>query len=377
MIPANDFRRQWAEVGDAVLAAVARVGASGWYVLGAEVRRLETQLAAWWGLEHAVGVGSGLDALEIGLRVLGCGPGDSVLTTPLSAFATTLAIVRLGAVPVFVDTDERGLIDLGRCREYLKQHPEVRYFVPVHLYGHALDMEELRRLRTDFGLKIVEDCAQSIGARFCGQPTGTAGQIAATSFYPTKNLGAMGDGGALLTNDAELAGRARVLRFYGETARYRHEEIGYNSRLDEIQAAILADAHLPRLNAWIERRRAVAHAYGTAIRHGWVVAPGAPPGSESSWHLFPVHAPPERRSALLDHLKAHGVTGGVHYPAAIPDQPAMSRVPFRLSDDCATARRICASEVSLPIHPFLTAQEVARVAEIVNAWEAAAVQGAA
>jgi dTDP-4-amino-4,6-dideoxygalactose transaminase len=376
VIPANDFRRQWAEVGEDALAAVARVGASGWYVLGAEVRRFETQLAAWWGVEHAVGVGSGLDALEIGLRVLGCGPGDPVLTTPLSAFATALAIVRLGAVPVFADTGERGLIDLACCREYLKKHPEVRYFVPVHLYGHALDMEELERLRADFGLKMVEDCAQSIGARFRGRPTGTAGQVAATSFYPTKNLGAMGDGGALLTNDAELARRARVLRFYGETARYRHEEIGYNSRLDELQAAILADAFLPRLNGWIERRRAVARAYGAAIRHGRVAAPGAPPGSESSWHLFPVYAAPERRAALLDHLKAQGVAAGVHYPAAIPDQPALSRVPFRLAGDCSTARRICASEVSLPIHPFLTGAEIARVAEAVNTWEAVA-QGAA
>ncbi len=369
MILANDFRRQWVEVGDQVLAAVARVGESGWYVLGEEVRRFENELAAYWGMRYAVGVASGLDAIEIGLRVLGCSPGDRVLTTPLSAFATTLAIVRLGAVPVFVDTDQRGLIDLARCRDYLQMHPEIRYFVPVHLYGHALDLEELARLRADFGLKIVEDCAQSIGARFRGAPTGSVGDIAATSFYPTKNLGAMGDGGALLTHDGGYDRQARVLRFYGETARYRHEEPGYNSRLDEVQAALIRDALLPRLDSWIARRRTIAAAYTMGIRHSGVTLPGSPAGSDSTWHLFPVLVEAGLRPAFMEHLKASGIAVGVHYPVAIPDQPALARVPFRAADDSLNARRICASEVSLPVHPFLTDAEIGRVVEAVNAWQ--------
>lgn len=363
MIPLNDFRRQWTDIGPDVLAAVERTGASGWYILGEEVRRFEEALAAHWRVRHAIGVANGMDAVEIGLRLLGCGPGDRVLTTPLSAFATTLAIVKLGAVPVFVDTDELGLIDLGRCRKVLENHRDIRFFVPVHLYGHALDLEELAALRDEFALRIVEDCAQSAGT-----PTGTIGQIAATSFYPTKNLGAMGDGGAILTNDAKIDRRARVLRFYGETSRYRHEEAGYNSRLDEVQAALLHDACLPRLSRWVERRRAIANAYNEGIGNRAITLPGAPAHSESSWHLFPVQVAPDHRAAFIEHLKKSGVAAGIHYPTTIPDQPAMLKVPHETADDGATARRICASEVSLPIHPYLTGEEVNRVIAAVNAF---------
>lgn len=368
MILNNDFQRQWAEIGADVLAAVERTGRSGWYVLGEEVRQFERDLAGFWKLDHAVGAANGLDAVEMGLRTLGCGPGDRVLTTPLSAFATTLAIVRLGAVPVFVDTDEHGLIDLARCHDLLRERRDISYMVPVHLYGHALDRTALARLREEFSLKIVEDCAQSAGASWRGTPTGHAGQIAATSFYPTKNLGAMGDGGAILTNDAALAEQVRVLRFYGETARYRHERIGYNSRLDEVQAALLRDACLPRLDRWIARRRDIARAYSAGIRNRDIGLPGQPEGSESSWHLFPIHVAPARRAELLEHLKANGVGCGIHYPTAIPDQPAMAGVPHEMADECALARQICASEVSLPIHPYLTDEEVQRVIDAVNAF---------
>jgi dTDP-3-amino-3,4,6-trideoxy-alpha-D-glucose transaminase len=318
-----------------------------------------------------------MDAIEIGLRALGCGPGDRVLTTPLSAFATTLAIVRIGAAPVYVDTDEQGLIDITRCYDLLRLRRDIPFFVPVHLYGHALDRSGLEWLRDEFGLKIVEDCAQSAGAMHSGATTGTVGQIAATSFYPTKNLGAMGDGGALLTNDARLAEKARVLRFYGETSRYRHEEIGYNSRLDEVQAALLRDACLPRLNRWVERRREIADAYNNRIRNREIGLPGTPEGSRSGWHLFPIHVAPSRRMDLIEHLKASGVAGGIHYPTAIPDQPAMSSVTFEMADPCDLARQICASEVSLPIHPYLNDEEVDRVIDAVNAFTLSAAQQAA
>ena len=185
MIQLNDFERQWRDTREAVLEAVAAVGESGWYILGEEVRELEAILARHWTAAHAVGVASGLDALEISLRVLGCKPGDRVLTTPLSAFATTLAIVRVGAVPVFVDTDEFGLIDLQACRKVLEKRRDIRFMVPVHLYGHALNMRELRALQEEFACLIVEDCAQSISATFDGVPAGSVGDLAATSFYPT------------------------------------------------------------------------------------------------------------------------------------------------------------------------------------------------
>ena len=214
MIPLNDFRRQWQDTRDQVMSAVASVGESGWYILGRRVEEFEAALARVWG-RFAAGVASGMDALEIALTVAGCKRGDLVLTTPLSAFATTLAILKLGAIPVFVDTDQFGLIDLAACRRTLQTRPDIRFLVPVHLYGNALDLGELRRLKEDFGIRVVEDCAQSILATFDGHPTGSAGDLAATSFYPTKNLGAMGDGGAILSNSEEFSQTARYLRDSG------------------------------------------------------------------------------------------------------------------------------------------------------------------
>ena len=288
-----------------------------------------------------------MDAIEISLRALGCGPGDRVLTTPISAFATTLAIVKLGAMPVFVDTDDQGLIDLQRCDELLKKRADIRYFVPVHLYGFAVDSGALRRLREEHGLMIVEDCAQSLES---------TGQVAATSFYPTKNLGAMGDGGAILSRDAEFDARVRALRDYGQTAKYRHDLIGHNSRLDELQAAFLRRACLPRLARWTERRREIAAAYLQGIQNPAVRLPKPPKGSEPSWHLFPVWMDPAHRKHF----------GGRHYPIAIPDQKALRDVPFEVPGGYENAKRLCASEVSLPIHPYLNDAEVAEVIAAVN-----------
>ncbi|MBZ5676972.1 MAG: DegT/DnrJ/EryC1/StrS aminotransferase family protein [Acidobacteriia bacterium] len=347
MIQANDFKRQWEDLREDALAAFDKVGASGWYVLGEEVRAFEGALAALWGFPHAAGVASGLDATEILLRALGCGPGDRVLTTPISAFATTLAIVKLGAVPVFVDTDDQGLIDLGRCHELLKTRRDIRYFVPVHLYGFTLDATELLRLRDEHGLRMVEDCAQSMAA---------VGEVAATSFYPTKNLGAMGDGGAILGRDAALDTRVRALRDYGQTAKYRHDFIGYNSRLDELQAAFLRRACLPRLARWTARRREIAGAYLNGIKNPAVRLPAPSKRSEPSWHLFPVWIDPRLARSQF----------GTHYPIAIPDQKALNGVPFEAPGGYENARRLCASEFSLPIHPYLNDDEVAEVIAAVN-----------
>jgi dTDP-3-amino-3,4,6-trideoxy-alpha-D-glucose transaminase len=355
-VHANDFRRQWEDVRTDSLAAFEAVGASGWYVLGEEICAFEKALAQQWGIGHAVGVASGLDAIEIALRILGCGPGDCVLTTPLSAFATTLAIVKLGATPIFADTDDCGLIDLDLCRKILENRRDIRFFVPVHLYGQALDAKALRSLRESFGVKIVEDCAQSIGAQ-----TGHVGEIAATSFYPTKNLGAMGDGGAILTNDLGFDAQARTLRDYGQSSKYRHESIGYNSRLDELQAALLRRVALPRLEAWTRRRQQIAARYLERIDHKNVRLLR---NASSSWHLFPVFVEPTLRESFMTHLKVKKIGIGIHYPHTIPDQPALRGIEH----GCPTARRIADSEVSLPIHPYLTDAEVDRVIEAVQSW---------
>jgi dTDP-3-amino-3,4,6-trideoxy-alpha-D-glucose transaminase len=313
-------------------------------------------------------VASGLDAIEISLRALGCKAGDKVLTTPISAFATTLAILKLGAAPVFVDTDDYGLIDFDACERLLPGRSDIRFFVPVHLYGHALDPGRIGRMRERFGVAVVEDCAQSIGARFGGRATGSAGSMAATSFYPTKNLGALGDGGAVLTDGESLAAKARTLRDYGQSAKYVHDETGYNSRLDELQAAILRRAHLPRLAHWTEVRRRVARLYDEGISNAAAPAMGSPVGSESCRHLYPVLVEPARKGEFRAWLQANGIASGEHYPTPIPVQKALSGVPFEAPYGFANATRICASEVSLPIHPYLTDDEAGQVIRAVNSW---------
>ena len=366
----NDFPRQWEAVREAVHEAVERVGASGRYILGPEVSEFERRLAELWPVAHAVGVGNGLDALEIGLRCLEVKDGDRVLTTPLSAFATTLAILRVGAVPVFADVDERGLLDLKACREMLRRDRDVRALVPVHLYGHALDLGELEAIRTDFGIALLEDCAQSIGAESNGRRTGTVADVAATSFYPTKNLGALGDGGALLTRDDAIAARARALRHYGQTATYVHDFVGLNSRLDEVHAAVLAQALLPHLETWTRRRREVAARYLEGLSNPALELSSEPPGSRSVWHLFPVLVPQGSRDSFVRHLRGHGVSVGMHYPCLIPDQRALQGRRFEVAGELARARRFADSEVSLPIHPFLADSEVDRVVEACNGWSA-------
>ncbi len=367
----NDFKRLWADAGAEVLAAVAAVGERGWYVLGPEVRGFEGALAAALGRRQAIGCASGLDAIELALRALGLERGAKVLTTPLSAFATTLAIVRAGGVPVFVDVDGHGLLDLDRCAEALAADPSIRAMVPVHLYGQVADLARLEALRDRFGLSLVEDCAQCVGATWRGRPAGSVGQLAATSFYPTKNLGALGDGGAVTTDDPALADRCRALRDYGQSAKYVHDTLGLNSRLDELQAAILARAFLPRLAAWTARRRGIARAYAAALRHPLVRVLGEPGGSEGVWHLFPVCVPTARREAFLRHLGARGVQAAVHYPRLIPRQPALAGCAFEVRGELARAEELAATEVSLPIHPYLTDAEVERVIETVNGWEGA------
>jgi dTDP-3-amino-3,4,6-trideoxy-alpha-D-glucose transaminase len=366
MILLNDFRRQWEHTSAAVLAAVAAAGESGWYVLGRHLSEFEQALAARWGRRYAAGVASGLDALEIALRAMGCRAGDRVLTTPLSAFATTLAILKIGAVPVFVDTDASGHIDLALCRDVLRRRPEIRFLLPVHLYGNALDLAALHELRTEFDLRVLEDCAQSILACSAGRPAGSVGQFAATSFYPTKNLGALGDGGAILTDDEASDRLVRVLRDYGQSAKYRHEEIGYNSRLDELQAAVLDRAYLPLLDGWTARRREIAARYRAGIRHDRIQCLPAPAHSESVHHLFPVLVPEGRKQEFVAYMRSRDIVCGEHYPVTIPDQPAMAKAEHEVATPLEQARRIAEREVSLPIHPYLTDDEVECVIRTCN-----------
>jgi dTDP-3-amino-3,4,6-trideoxy-alpha-D-glucose transaminase len=369
MILLNDFRRQWDHTSKQAIASFASVGESGWYILGHRLEEFEGSLARCWGVQFAAGVASGMDALGIALTIAGCQRGDKVLTTPLSAFATTLAILKLGAMPVFVDTDDFGLIDLYACRTILKKRPDIRFLLPVHLYGNALDLYDLRRLQDEFDISVVEDCAQSILATFDGAPTGSVGKIAATSFYPTKNLGAMGDAGAILTNSKKSFDEAKVLRDYGQANKYQHDRIGFNSRLDELQAALLTSVYLPELARWTTRRRDIARCYLDGIRHGGIHCLGSPPGSASCWHIFSVLVNPDHKRHFMSFLSVNGICTGEHYPILIPRQRALADRDFEIVNQCSTAARISLSQVSLPIHPYLTDEEVSRVLDVCNAWK--------
>ena len=363
-----DFAALWRDVSDAFLSAVARVGESGWVVLGREVAAFEEELAEFWGVSYAVGVASGLDAIEICLRITGLEAGDEVLTTPLTAFATTLAIIRAGGIPVYCDVDANGLIDLDRAEAVLQSRPHIRALLPVHLYGQVVDLDRLDDISQRYGVTVVEDCAQSVGATSGTRTTGTVGSASATSLYPTKNLGAFGDGGAVLTNDAALADAARTLRDYGQSAKYVHSGLGLNSRLDELHAATLRSAMLPRLSGYLHRRAQVAVAYADQIRASAITLVLPRGGTEPAWHLFPVLVVNGPTDHFVAHLATHGVDTARHYPFVCPDQPALQGVPHVVADELDEGRRFASQVVSLPLHPFLTDAEVTRVIQACNSF---------
>jgi dTDP-4-amino-4,6-dideoxygalactose transaminase len=328
------------------------------------VEAFEREWAARCGVPHAVGVGNGLDALVIALRGLGIGAGDEVVTTPMTAFATVLAIRLAGATPVLADIDpETALLDPGSVERCVS--PRTRAVLPVHLYGRIGDMDRWAELCRAKSLSLVEDCAQAHLAHWRGRPAGSFGACGAYSFYPTKNLGALGDAGALVTNDEALATRARRLRNYGQEDRYRHAETGLNSRLDEIQAAILR-VRLEQLQRWTERRRQVASLLRSRLSNP-AVAPlqAAAAPEQDVHHLFVVRC--EARERLLEHLKQAGVESLIHYPVPAHEQPPgrqLRRDPRGLPH----AERHARTCLSLPCHPQLSDDDVARVADAVNAF---------
>ena len=341
-----------------VRAAIDRVIARGWFVLGPEVDAFEREFAAASGAAHAIGVGNGTDAIALALRALGVGAGDEVITSPLSAAYTALAIVMAGARPVFVDIEtERLTIDPARIEAAIT--PRTRAIVPVHLYGQAADMTAIARIADAHGLAMVEDCCQAHLATSGGRPVGTIGAAGAFSFYPTKNLGALGDGGAVITNDPALAERIARLRNGGQSHRYTHQEIGINSRLDEMQAAILR-ARLPRLREWTAHRRALAARYRERLAGGPVdLLPAVDPGHV--YHLFVVRT--AQRQDVQRHLSERGVETLVHYPMAIPNQPAMRGLD---PAECPVATCACNEVLSLPLHQRLREAEVDEVAAAVK-----------
>lgn len=344
----------------AVRAAIDRVIASGWFILGPEVERFEAEFATVSQAQHAVGVGTGTDAIALILRALDIGPGDDVITSPLSAAYSALAIMMAGARPVFADIDPQRLtIDPAAVAAAVTGR--TRAIVPVHLYGQAAEMRALEQVAARHGLAIVEDACQAHLATYEARPIGTIGVAGAFSFYPTKNLGALGDGGAIVTNDGALAARVKRLRNGGQTSKYHHQEPGANSRLDEIQAAILR-ARLPFLHGWTARRRECAERYRAGLRCAHVKVPAECDGGHV-YHLFPVLS--EQRTQLQEHLAQHEVETLIHYPIPIPRQPAVAAMK---PADCPVADRVCAQVLSLPIYPSLGTEAVGHVVDAVNSF---------
>jgi dTDP-3-amino-3,4,6-trideoxy-alpha-D-glucose transaminase len=353
-LPFTDLRPR--EDAAAVRDAIDRVVARGWFVLGPEVEAFEAELAAACGTRFAVGVASGTDALALILRTLALAPDDEVIVPAMTAGYTALAVIAAGARPVIVDVSPQTLtLDPDACADAIT--PRTRAIVPVHLYGQPADMRALRALAARRSLAIVEDCCQAHLATEDGAAVATRAVGGALSFYPTKNLGALGDGGAVLTNDAAVADRVRRLRNGGRSADGRHAEAGVNSRLDEMQAAILR-ARLPFLRGWTERRRRLAARYRRVLPAETATIREVEAGHV--YHLFPIRD--RDRDALRTHLAASGIETLIHYPAALSEQDAFA--PFA-RQRCAEAAAAARELVSLPLHPALADADVERVAHAV------------
>ncbi|WP_325134299.1 DegT/DnrJ/EryC1/StrS family aminotransferase [Hymenobacter sp.] len=361
-IPFFSSQAMHAAIRPEALAAMARVYDSNWYVLGEEVAQFEQEYSQFSGVAHTVGVGNGLEALTLALRALGIGPGDEVLVPSNTYIATWLAVTHAGATPVPVEPDP-ATSNLDPAGLAASLSPRTRAILPVHLYGQPCRMTEVMEFAARHGLAVVEDNAQAQGATWAGQLTGSFGAVNATSFYPTKNLGALGDAGALTTHDAALAGQLRRLRSYGAIQKNYHELPGYNSRLDELQAAALR-VKLRQLPAWTAQRRQLAAWYSSHLADlPDLQLPAVAAGAAPVWHLYVVHT--ARRDALRQHLAAQGIETLVHYPVPPHLQPAYAAM--RLPPGALpVAEKLAATCLSLPLWPGMTESMVARVAEAVR-----------
>lgn len=390
-VPPFSLREQIDTLGEELDLAVLQVLRSGQYIGGGTISSFEAAFADAVGVPHAVGCNSGTDALILALRALGIGPGDEVITASFSFFATAEAISAVGATPVFVDVDpESYLIDLAQVEAAIT--PASRALIPVHLFGRPVDMEQVAALAARHGLKVVEDCAQATGARWAGRPVGSWGDVGCFSFFPTKNLGGAGDGGAVTCRDAALAQSMRELAVHGMPRRYLHTALGYNSRLDAIQAAVLA-VKLPHLESWLDRRRAIAARYREQLAgDGAVRLPAAGPAGHS-WNQFVVRVPPcpagSRACASLggcslssdsaehglpeaccrdwlkQQLQQDGVSTIIYYPIPIHLQPAYAQLGYG-PGALPVTERLCSEVLSLPIFPELALEQQDQVIAVLR-----------
>ena len=367
MIPLIDLQAQYRAIKPEIDAAVLEVLGSGRFALGPAVDRFERAFADYCGAAEAVGVNSGTSALHLALLAAGVRPGDEVITVPFTFVATVAAIEHAGARPVFVDVDpDFYTMDPARLEAAIT--PRTRAIVPVHLYGQSADMRPILDVARHRGLTVIEDACQAHGAEYQGRRCGSIGTLGCFSFYPTKNLGAYGEGGAVVTGDRELAARIRRLRSWGETTRYEHETRGFNCRMDGLQGAIL-DVKLGHLDAWIEARRAHAAAYARCLADTAAVVPRPRDEARHVYHVYAVRVP--QRDALRARLADAGVQTAIHYPIPLHLQPAYRDLGYARGD-FPVAERLAGEVLSLPMFPELTERQIEIVAGIIRAGVPAA-----
>ena len=360
MIPQLDLKRQHAALRDELLAAAARVLASSRFILGPEGQALEAELAALSGARHGVGLNSGTDALLLALKATGVGPGDEVVTSAFSFVASASTVVMIGAVPVFVDIDpETYNLDPARLEAAITTR--TRAVVPVHLYGQPAAMDAIEAIARRRGLAVIADAAQAVGAEYGGRAMGAWGDASTMSFYPTKNLGGCGDGGMVLTTRDDVAQRVRLLRDHGSTKKYVHVELGYSSRLDELQAALLR-VKLGRLAAWTAARRRLADRYRAGLAGLGLGLPIERPPARHVYHQFAVRTP--KRDAMAAKLHELGVGTSIHYPTILPCQPMFGRPDA--AHDFPHAAQAASEMLGLPCFPEMTDEEIDTVVSAVR-----------
>jgi dTDP-4-amino-4,6-dideoxygalactose transaminase len=363
-VPLLDLRTQWKSVREEALRRVVAVLDEQSCVLGPAVTELEKLVAAYVGVPHAVGCASGTDALLLGLRALGVGAGEEVVTSPFTFFATAGAVVNAKGRPVFVDI-ERDSFNVDPRQVEAAVTPRTRVLLPVHLYGQCADMDALLDIAKRRGLGVLEDAAQSLGAADRGRPAGSMGDVGAYSFYPTKNLGGVGDGGMMVTRDEKVAERLRLLRAHGGKQRYFHDEVGWNSRLDSVQAAVLA-VKLPLLDAWSEARRANARYYDEVLAGvPGVRTPPVGPGKRHIYNQYVLRC--ERRDELQKHLAARGVGTAIYYPLSLHEQVCFADLGYR-KGQFPESERACRENLSIPVHPELSEADREHVAASVRSF---------
>lgn len=375
-IPLFDVTRQYREIRDEILYTIDEVLKSGRFIMGPNVETFEKEMAAYVGVRHAISVANGSDALYIAVKSLGISEGDYVITTAFSFFATASCITRNGATPIFVDIDPKTFnIDLGQVEEVLKNHPQrskIKAIIPVHLFGRTIDLERLEKIRNDFGVKIIEDCAQSVGSYWIYsngkiKKSGSVGELSTLSFFPTKNLGACGDGGMILTNDDNLADFCKIFRVHGARKKYFHEIEGVNSRLDELQAAILR-IKLKYLETYHNRRIKIATTYNkllNSLGSDLLEIPQVHDDLRCIFHQYVVRVKDGHRDFLKDFLHKKGVETAIYYPLGLHKQKCFSRFEFQPLEN---TERACEEVLALPIFPELTESEIEYVTKCIDEY---------